>query len=129
VLAGGRLKKGAPMKQEPELSPERSATEFERAGSRRVRTHLTEERNVAIKLEDGSLIRGKINICAEPAAEYHDLYLKHNDGHGTFFKRASDIFTRGKNPFIVVYDATIEGQPGRVLIINKNKILWISPED
>ena len=44
-------------------------------------------------------------------------------------ERISDIFTRGENPFIVVFDVTIEGQQGRVLVINKNKILWVSPED
>jgi hypothetical protein len=129
VLAGGRLKKGTPMKRRTELAPERSAKAFEGGVSKRIGNHLTEERQAAIKLEDGSLIRGKINIFAEPAHEYHQLYIKHSEERGTFYKRISDIFTKGKNPFIVVFDATVEGQAGRVLIINKNKILWISPED
>jgi hypothetical protein len=92
-------------------------------------TFLTEERRAAIKLEDGSIIKGKINILSEPAREHNDLFLKHSDNNGTFFNRISDIFTKGKNPFIVVFDAIVEGQPGRVLVINKNKILWVSPED
>jgi hypothetical protein len=117
------------MKPPTELLPEISAQAFEGAVAVKVQTHLTEERQAAIKLEDGSLIRGKINIFAEPAHEHHQLYIKHSEERGTFYKRISDIFTKGNNPFIVVFDATIEGQPGRVLIVNKNKILWISPED
>lgn len=112
-----------------ELLSERSANVFEDAGSERVRTHLTDERKAAIKLEDGSLIKGTINIYAEPANEHHDIYTKHSGERGTFYQRISDMFTKGKNPFIVVFDVFIEGQAGRVLIINKKKILWVSPED
>ena len=117
------------MGQGTELLPERSANVFEGAGSNRLSTHLTEERKAAIKLEDGSLIQGIINILAVPAHEHHEMYSKHGEERDTFYKRLSDIFTKGKNPFIVVYDACISGQPGRVLIINKNKVLWVAPED
>ena len=117
------------MSRGTELLSERSANVFEDAGSERVRAHLTEERKAAIKLEDGSLIKGTINIFAEPASEHQDIYTKHSGERGTFYQRVSDIFTKGKNPFIVVYDACISGQPGRVLIINKNKVLWVAPED
>ena len=123
------MKNETPMKLRTELLPERSANGFEGAGSKQARTHLTEERMAAIKLEDGSLIKGKINIHAEPDLDYHGLYLKHSEEQGAFYKRISGVFTKGKNPFIVVFDATVEGQAGRVLIINKCKILWISPED
>jgi hypothetical protein len=129
LLAGGRLGKGDQMRPPKELFPERSANALAGAVSKRPRTHLTEERKTAIKLEDGSLIKGKINILSEPDLEYQGLYLKHSEERGVFYRRISDIFTKGKNPFIVVFDATIEGRAGRVLVINKNKILWISPED
>jgi len=117
------------MSRGTELLPERSANVFEGAGSKPLKTHLTEERKAAIKLEDGSLIQGIINIMAEPAHEHHDSYTKHGEARDTFYKRVSDIFTKGKNPFIVVFDASLEGQTGKVLIINKHKILWVSPED
>jgi len=94
-----------------------------------VGSHLMEERRAAIKLEDGSLVKGKINILAEPAHEHHDVFLKHSQDRGAYYARISDLFTKGKNPFIVVFDAVVEGQADRVLIINKNKILWVSPED
>ena len=41
----------------------------------------------------------------------------------------SDIFTKLTDPFIVVFDATAEGKSGRVLILNKSNIAWVSPED
>lgn len=117
------------MRPPKELLPEKSAPRLAGVGSKPARTHLVEERQAAIKLEDGSLVRGKINILAEPANENRDRYDKFSDDAGTYYKRISDLFTRGSHPFIVVFDVTIEGQEGRILVINKNKILWVSPED
>ena len=65
------------MRPPKELLPEKSAHPLAGAASRQARTHLMEERKAAIKLEDGSLIKGKINIFAEPAHENHDRYDKH----------------------------------------------------
>jgi hypothetical protein len=129
LLVGGRPEKGDHMRALKELLPEKSAHLLAGAASKLARTHLAAERIAAIKLEDGSLIKGKINLLAEPAHENHDHYDKHSDDLGTYYKRISDIFTRGSHPFIVVFDVAIEGQEGRVLVINKNKILWVSPED
>jgi len=70
-------------------------------------------RKVTIKMVDGSLVQGKVNI-------YHDEEV---------VQRVSDIFTKISDPFIVVFDATAEGKGGRVLIINKRNIAWVSPED
>ena len=44
-------------------------------------------------------------------------------------QRVSDIFTKLTDPFVVVFDATAEGKSGRVLILNKRNIAWVSPED
>ena len=70
-------------------------------------------RKVTIKMVDGSLVHGKVNI-------YHDEEV---------VQRVSDIFTKVTDPFIVVFDVTAEGKSGRVLIINKRNIAWVSPED
>jgi hypothetical protein len=70
-------------------------------------------RAVTIKLVDGSLVNGKINLHRS------DVDIG----------RVSDLFTRVKDPFIVVFDATAEGKTGRVLILNKRNIIWIAPED
>ena len=88
-----------------------------------------EERKASFKLADGTLITGKINLFTEPAHQHSDRYDKHSGDVGAFYRRISDIFTQGSNPFVVVFDVTLEGQEGRVLVVNKNKILWVSPED
>lgn len=70
-------------------------------------------RKVTIKMVDGSLVQGKVNV-------FHDEEV---------VQRVSDIFTKVSDPFIVVFDATAEGKSGRVLILNKRNIAWVSPED
>jgi len=112
-----------------EILPGKSAPSVADAGSKLSRNHVVEERPAAIKLEDGSLIKGKININAEPAQENRDRYDKFSGDAGLYYTRISDIFTRGRHPFIVVSDVTLEDRDGRVLVVNKNKILWVSPED
>lgn len=76
--------------------------------SRKINAH-----KVSIKMVDGSLVKGKINI-------YHDEEV---------VQRVSDIFTKITDPFIVVFDVTAEGRSERVLIVNKRNIAWVSPED
>ena len=72
-----------------------------------------DSRNVILKLVDGSMVKGKINL-------HHDEAV---------IQRVSDIFTRIADPFIVVFDATVEGEVGKVLIINKRNVIWASPVD
>ena len=74
-------------------------------------TRKMEAREITVKLVDGSLIKGMINM--------------HNDEQ--MIQRVSEIFTQVKDPFLVVFDATFEGESGRVLIINKHNIIWASP--
>jgi hypothetical protein len=70
-------------------------------------------RGVIIKLLDGSRVKGKINMFSD----------------GAVVDRVSDMFTKVANPFIVVYDAMVEGETGKVFILNKRNILWVLPED
>jgi hypothetical protein len=72
-----------------------------------------EARKVSIKMVDGSLVQGKVNLLHDEAV----------------VQRVSDIFTKLVDPFIVVFDATAEGKSGRVLILNKRNVAWVSPED
>jgi hypothetical protein len=72
-----------------------------------------EARKVSIKMVDGSLVQGKVNLLHDDAV----------------VQRVSDIFTKLTDPFIVVFDATAEGKSGRVLILNKRNVAWVSPED
>ena len=79
----------------------------------KVITRKINARKVSIKMVDGSLVHGKVNI-------YHDEEV---------VQRVSDIFTKVTDPFIVVFDVTEDGKSGRVLIINKRNIAWVSPEE
>ncbi len=71
-----------------------------------------EAREITVKLVDGSVVKGMINL--------------HNDEQ--MIQRVSEIFTQVKDPFLVVFDATFEGRGGRVLVINKHNIIWASPD-
>jgi hypothetical protein len=79
----------------------------------KVITRKINAREVTIKMVDGSLIQGKVNI-------YHGEEV---------VQRVSDIFTQVSDPFVVVFDVTLEGKSGRVLIMNKSNIAWVSPDD
>ena len=79
----------------------------------RVISRKINARKVTVKMVDGSLVHGKVNI-------YHDEEV---------VQRVSDIFTKVTDPFIVVFDVTADGRSGRVLIINKRNIAWVSPEE
>jgi len=76
-------------------------------------TRKVEARELTVKLVDGSVVKGKINL-------HHDEHL---------IQRVSEIFTQIEEPFLVVFDATCEGKGGQVMILNKRNILWASPED
>jgi hypothetical protein len=43
--------------------------------------------------------------------------------------RVSDIFNKVPNPFVMGFDATSDGKGGRVLLVNKRNIAWVTPED
>jgi hypothetical protein len=87
-----------------------------------------EPRNVTIKLMDGAMVKGKINLLAESPQDF-GMIDKHDNEMGSFYQRVSDLFTVGRNPFIVVFDAIAEWQDTDVFIINKSNISWVAPED
>jgi hypothetical protein len=70
-------------------------------------------RKVTIKLIDGSLIQGKVN-------------LNHNEA---VVQRVSDLFTKTVEPFIVVFDVKMESKSDQVFIVNKHNVVWVSPQD
>ncbi len=78
----------------------------------RIISRKREAKEISIKLVDGSLIKGKVNL--------------HHDEH--MIERVSELFTQINDPFLVVFDATFEGKVGRVLIVNKRNIVWAAPE-
>lgn len=66
-------------------------------------------RGILIRLVDGTSIKGRTNIGDN--------------------KRLSDQINRGSNPFLTVFDVSIQGETGKVLLINKTQIMWAMPTD
>jgi small nuclear ribonucleoprotein (snRNP)-like protein len=79
----------------------------------RIISKKRDSKEVMVKLVDGSTIKGKINL-------YHDEFTA---------LRVSDLFTKIADPFIVIFDAAMEGREDRVVVVNKSNIVWVSPED
>ena len=66
-------------------------------------------KTVTVKLKDGTMINGKLNI-----GEY---------------ARVFDYFRSSPDQYFILSDAEHDGQSGKVVIINKNEIVWAEPED
>jgi hypothetical protein len=64
-------------------------------------------KGVVIKLIDGSTVMGKTNIGDS--------------------RRLSDRLNKGDDPFITVFDASVQGLIGKVLFINRQQIMWAMP--
>ncbi len=71
------------------------------------------ERKIALKLIDGTVIRGTVNLNSDSIP----------------LDRISDLLIRGTNPFIVIYGSTVGGKHDQVYVVNKQHILWASPAD
>ena len=68
-----------------------------------------EYRSVIIRTVDGSTLSGKVNIGIKD--------------------RVSDLFTKTETPFIVLFDVENRDTSGKVLIVNKNNIVWVEPQE
>ncbi|MBU1344501.1 MAG: hypothetical protein KKD66_23045 [Proteobacteria bacterium] len=77
-----------------------------------------ESRIVRIKMTDGSLVNGQVNILREPG---HD--------------RLSDLVVNNNEPFLVVFDATLyDGKidnpvKHKTIFINKSHIIFAYPNE
>ncbi len=80
----------------------------------------TENRIIRLKLIDKTLITGQINLNRNTINE-HD--------------RLSDLLTQNSDQFLVVFAATEmrddleQGIKHKTIFINKNHILWATPEE
>ena len=73
-------------------------------------TYVTNFKNVEVKISDGSLIKGKVNI-------------------GENYNRLSDLFRHTNQTFITVVAEDFPESPKKVYFINKNYIIWAGAED
>ncbi len=67
-------------------------------------------KNVQVKVSDGSLIRGKVNI-------------------GDNYHRVSDMFRHSNDSFIVLVSEESPDSPQKVYFINRNYIVWAEAQD
>ncbi len=91
------------------------------------KSHGMVPKRVSIRMEQGSFVKGKINLRSELAIRdgSYDCYSLDS---GAFYATVSDLFSKGLNPFIEVFE--VEGcDDGPILIINKSKIIWIAPDE
>jgi hypothetical protein len=58
---------------------------------------------------DGATIQGRVNLTSK--------------------ERVSDLFTKSKSPFIILVDAFLREGQGKILIVNKEHIVWVEPEE
>ncbi len=76
----------------------------------------TRSRDVIVKITDGSIISGQINLeSAEIKAD-----------------RVSDLLVKGKSKFLIVYNAVdikVTEEEVSVIFLNKQHILWVIPKD
>lgn len=71
--------------------------------------YKTEYKSITIRTIDGNTLMGKVNIGMK--------------------ERVSDLFTKTENPYIILLDAEHKDGSGKVLIVNKNHIVWAEPEE
>jgi hypothetical protein len=68
-----------------------------------------EYRRVNVKTLDGSVLNGKVNVGAN--------------------SRASDLFARTDQPFVIMVDVQIEDVVHKTMFVNKDHVVWVEPED
>lgn len=79
---------------------------------------LMKNRVIRLQMIDGTLIQGQVNINREPG-----------------YDRLSDMVVSYREPFLVLFDVQVTnkdlGMPvkHKTLFINKNHILWATPDD
>ena len=71
--------------------------------------YVTNYKNVMVKISDGTMIKGKVNI---------------RDMH----QRLSDFFKHSQEQFITVISEESREDSQNVFFVNKNYIVWAGPE-
>lgn len=69
----------------------------------------TRYRKVSMKLSDGTLLNGRINIMPN--------------------QRLSDVFTRDQKVFVIIVDSDSTERSFKTVVVNKNEVVWVEPDD
>jgi len=75
-----------------------------------IESYAANFKNVLVKVSDGSLLRGRVNI-------------------GENYRRLSDLFRHSNESFIVMVSEESPENPKKVFFINKNYIIWAEAQD
>ncbi|MCK5165071.1 MAG: hypothetical protein KAJ25_07420 [Desulfobacula sp.] len=76
------------------------------------------DRIIRIKLIDGSLVNGQVNINREPQ-----------------YDRLSDLIASSREPFLIMFNATVnladfeKSVKHKTLFVNKSHIIWAAPDE
>lgn len=62
-------------------------------------------KNIKVKISDGTIVTGKVNVVA--------------------FNRLSDYLKRSPDNFITISEIKDEHDPNKIVIINRNHIIWV----
>ena len=69
----------------------------------------TEYKSVAVKLADGTILNGKVNV--------------HPQG------RTSDVFTSKDKTFVILVESDSVERSYDTIVVNKKEVVWVEPED
>jgi len=64
---------------------------------------------VAVRLADGTTIKGSLNI-------------------GKYNRLSDFLNSKDADPFLIIYEASMQGTAANVVIINRDHIAWAAPE-
>ena len=67
-------------------------------------------KNLSVKLSDGSSVRGKVNLSGD-------------------YRRLSDFMKHAPDKFVTLVSEGASEQQSKVIIINKDYVVWAEPED
>jgi hypothetical protein len=72
--------------------------------------YVTDYKNLSVKLSDGSSIKGKVNL-------------------GANFKRLSDFVKHTPDKFITIVSEDASKQSKKVILVNKDYVIWAEAEE
>jgi hypothetical protein len=73
------------------------------------RAHKVNFKNVAVKLRDGTILNGKVNI-----------YPK---------ERISDVFMSKEKIFVIIVEGGSYERDYQTIVVNKKEVVWVEPEE
>jgi hypothetical protein len=71
--------------------------------------NITNYKDVTVKLTDGTVLNGKVNIYS--------------------YDRISDVFTNKKKTFVIIVESDSAERSYQTIIVNKKEVVWVEQDD